>query len=189
MSIPSCRNYWLNKVLFLQGSKWAGLLTRDFFLFWSVVCGFCLTLRSTGTYVFSSIYSRQLQLKKFLTYFLNKKFQYIYPLTSIWTTRRRESLVLCIHSVLSRLRHSQHYGMHDHRVYRAPGFLSSRPNAPPPPRVQGRRHTRLRGGGGTQCRRWDRHSGTLKYTKPVFLNLLRSSRIDSQPGGIDSWGP
>jgi len=58
-----------------------------------------------------------------------------------------------------------------HRVYRVPGFPSSRPNwvahsphtqkcvGPPHSWVQGGRHTRLRG--GTQFRRWDRHSGTL----------------------------
>jgi hypothetical protein len=26
-------------------------------------------------------------------------------------------------------------------------------------------------------------------TEPVFLNLLGSPGIDSQPGGIDSWAP
>jgi hypothetical protein len=62
----------------------------------------------------------------------------------------------------------------NHRVYRVPGILSSRPNwvPPTPPAreccpstlfVQKGRHTRFLGRGceGTQFRRRDRHSGTL----------------------------
>ncbi len=60
----------------------------------------------------------------------------------------------------------------EHRVFRVPGFLSSRPNWVPPSRhpqasvapplwVQGGRHCRLLGKEwGTQFRRRDRHSGT-----------------------------
>ncbi len=29
----------------------------------------------------------------------------------------------------------------------------------------------------------------LMYTEPLFVNLLKSPGIDSQPGGIDSWAP
>ncbi len=57
----------------------------------------------------------------------------------------------------------------DHRVYRVPGFLSSSPNRPPTPSplwVQGGDTLAYGGGGGrTQFRRRDRHSGTLCTAK------------------------
>ncbi len=72
----------------------------------------------------------------------------------------------------------------EHRVYRVPGFLSSRPNwvphpltrkrvlSPPPLGPRGW-HTRFRGeSGGTQCRRRDRHGASSIAFKPKIRNMF-----------------
>ncbi len=80
-----------------------------------------------------------------------------------------------------------------HRIFRVPGFLSSRPNlVPSPPHPQWSvapaafgfrgKHTRSRGRGWwdpTQFRRRDRHSGTLC----MLILLLPGSRLVSRMTG------
>jgi hypothetical protein len=81
-----------------------------------------------------------------------------------------------------------------HRVYRVPGFLSYHPNwVPPPPHPQesvvspslgprGETHSHAgEGVGGSQFRRWDRHSGDipLRYITVHYKHLIFLGDLDS----------